>query len=54
MKLVIYDLQSGLRDIEWEIRDAEGESVVYGGGRVPVHVHVSAMSCVNVKVATDS
>ncbi|KAI0220739.1 hypothetical protein LSAT2_027792 [Lamellibrachia satsuma] len=36
---------SGLRDIEWEIRDAEGESVVYGGGRVPVHVHDNPTTC---------
>ena len=41
MKLDIYDLHSGIRDIEWEIRDVEDNALVYGGGRAPVHVHAS-------------
>ena len=41
LKLQIYDIHSGLREIQWQIRDADEPNVIYGGGHAPVHLQVS-------------
>ena len=41
LKLQIYDIHSGLREIRWQIRDADEPNVIYGGGHAPVHLQVS-------------